>query len=257
MRKVPRGFSGRGEGKIKGMTKILKYEGCNFFRQRLVLATLSSRPVQISEIRSDADEPGLREFEAGFIRLLDKLTNGSTIQVNETGTTLFYRPGLLVGGTLEHDCSLQRSIGYFLEPLVLLAPFAKKPIKATLRGNTNSSNDPSVDYYRVCVVPLLKHFLPDNNLHLKILSRGVSPGGGGEVEFSCPVVRRMRPVQMMDCGKVRRIRGVAYCSRVSPTVSNRMVDSARSILNSYLPDVYIYTDVARGGAGKDRYTNRY
>ena len=42
------------------MTKILRYEGSNFFRQRLVLATLSSRPVQISEIRSDADDPGLR-----------------------------------------------------------------------------------------------------------------------------------------------------------------------------------------------------
>ena len=43
-------------------------------------------------------------------------------------------------------------------------------------------------------------------------------------------------------------------------MANRMVDSARSILNSYLPDVYIYTDVARGG-GKDRYiqclTNYY
>ncbi len=25
------------------------------------------------------------EFEAGFIRLLDKLTNGSKIEVNETG----------------------------------------------------------------------------------------------------------------------------------------------------------------------------
>ena len=36
------------------------------------------------------------------------------------------------------------------------------------------------------------------------------PGGGGEVEFSCPVVRRMKPVQMMDCGKVRRVRGIAY-----------------------------------------------
>ena len=47
------------------MTKILKYEGCNFFRQRLVLATLSSRPVQISEIRSDADEPGLRGKNLG------------------------------------------------------------------------------------------------------------------------------------------------------------------------------------------------
>lgn len=27
------------------------------------------------------------EFEAGFIRLLDKLTNGSRIEVNETGAT--------------------------------------------------------------------------------------------------------------------------------------------------------------------------
>ena len=42
------------------MTKVLKYEGCNFFRQRLVLATLSSRPVQIREIRSNDDEPGLK-----------------------------------------------------------------------------------------------------------------------------------------------------------------------------------------------------
>ena len=41
-------------------TKVLKYEGCNYFRQRLVLATLSSRPVRISDIRAEADDPGLR-----------------------------------------------------------------------------------------------------------------------------------------------------------------------------------------------------
>ena len=64
---------------------------------------------------------------------------------------MFYRPGLLVGGTLEHDCSLQRSIGYSLEPLILLAPFAKKPIKITLRGNTNSTTDLSVCGGGVCV----------------------------------------------------------------------------------------------------------
>lgn len=30
------------------------------------------------------------EFEAGFIRLLDKLTNGSKIEVNETGAYKLY-----------------------------------------------------------------------------------------------------------------------------------------------------------------------
>ena len=29
-------------------------------------------------------------------------------------------------------------------------------------------------------------------------------------------------------------------------MANRMVDAARSILNSYLPDVYIYTDMVKG-----------
>lgn len=60
------------------------------------------------------------------------------------GTSLYYKPGLLLGGTLEHDCSLQRSVGYFLEPLIQLAPFAKKPINITLRGITNGPHDPSV-----------------------------------------------------------------------------------------------------------------
>ena len=34
--------------------------------------------------------------------------------------------------------------------------------------------------------------------------------------------------------------------RVSPAMASQMVDSARKILNYYLPDVYVYTDVVRG-----------
>lgn len=38
----------------------LVYDGCNFFRQRLVLSTLSGKRVKIKNIRSREDEPGLR-----------------------------------------------------------------------------------------------------------------------------------------------------------------------------------------------------
>ncbi len=60
------------------------------------------------------------------------------------GTVLFYQPGLLCGGSVEHDCNTQRSIGYYLEALLMLAPFMKSPLKATLRGVTNDSTDPTV-----------------------------------------------------------------------------------------------------------------
>uniref|UniRef100_A0ABK0KY87 RNA terminal phosphate cyclase-like 1 n=1 Tax=Rattus norvegicus TaxID=10116 RepID=A0ABK0KY87_RAT len=200
----------------------LSYAGCNFLRQRLVLSTLSGRPVKIRRIRARDDNPGLRDFEASFIRLLDKITNGSRIEINQTGTTLYYQPGLLYGGSVEHDCSVLRGIGYYLEALLCLAPFMKHPLKIVLRGVTNDQVDPS------------------------ILRRGMPPGGGGEVLFSCPVRKVLKPVQLTDPGKIKRIRGMAYSVRVSPQMANRIVDSARGILNKFIPDIYIYTDHMKG-----------
>ncbi|GAB1302308.1 RNA 3'-terminal phosphate cyclase-like protein [Apodemus speciosus] len=271
----------------------LSYAGCNFLRQRLVLSTLSGRPVKIRRIRARDDNPGLRDFEASFIRLLDKITNGSRIEINQTGfqvaqtavvtsligygeydklavmfthhmslvyailcppqnndqvrTTLYYQPGLLYGGSVEHDCSVLRSIGYYLEALLCLAPFMKHPLKIVLRGVTNDQVDPSVDVLKATALPLLKQFgIDGESFELKILRRGMPPGGGGEVLFSCPVRKVLKPVQLTDPGKIKRIRGMAYSVRVSPQMANRIVDSARSILNKFIPDIYIYTDHMKG-----------
>uniref|UniRef100_A0A672IWN7 RNA 3'-terminal phosphate cyclase-like protein n=3 Tax=Salarias fasciatus TaxID=181472 RepID=A0A672IWN7_SALFA len=225
----------------------LTYDGCNFFRQRLVLSTLTGKRVKIRNIRSKEDEPGLRDFEASFIRLLDKVTNGSRIEINQTGTVLFYQPGLLYGGSVEHDCNPQRSIGYYLEALLMLAPFMKTSLKATLRGVTNDPTDPTVDLLKSTALPLLKKFgIDGEGLDLKVVKRGMAPGGGGEVAFTCPVRRTINPIQLTDPGKIKRIRGVAYSARVSPQMANRIVDSARGILNQLLPDIYIYTDHMKG-----------
>ena len=43
----------------------------------------------------------------------------------------------------------------------------------------------------------------------------------------CPVRRTLRPVQVTDQGKIKRVRGVAWAVRVSPSVVNRMVEVAK------------------------------
>lgn len=60
------------------------------------------------------------------------------------GTTILLKPGIISGGTLQHDCTLSRGIGYFLEPVVMLAPFAKNPLNITLKGITTEEHDLSV-----------------------------------------------------------------------------------------------------------------
>lgn len=50
---------------------------------------------------------------------------------------------------------------------------------------------------------------------------------------------------------VKRIRGTACSIRVSPAIANRIVESAKSVLLKFLPDVYIYADhCKRSTSGK-------
>jgi hypothetical protein len=37
-----------------------------------------------------------------------------------------------------------------------------------------------------------------------------------------------------------------HAVRVSPQFSNRMIEASRSILNRYIPDIYLYSDVYKG-----------
>ncbi|XP_017772592.1 PREDICTED: probable RNA 3'-terminal phosphate cyclase-like protein [Nicrophorus vespilloides] len=234
---------------IAKVHNTLVYKGSNFFKQRLVLSVLSGKPVRIVEIRSMADEPGLQEFEVSLIRLLDKLTNGTKVELNETGTAVYFQPGLLHGGQVDHECSTQRSLGYYLEVLLMLGLFCKEPICATLKGVTTNKIDPSVDHVKASMISTLKKFiLEDEDLNLTIKKRGMQPLGGGEVVLRCPVRRQLRPVQLMDIGMIKRIRGIAFALRVSPAMSNRMVEKAKGVLLNYIPDVYINTDMSKGKA---------
>ena len=230
------------------MSTPLEFEGSNCLRQRIGLSILSGKTIAINRIRINDDEPGLSDFEVNLLRLMEKITNGTSVQIDESGTHLEFIPGLLVGGTLEHDCCLDRSISYYLELLLGLAPFCKNAMNVTLTGITNDAIDPTVDALKVTCIPILTRFLKcePTEIEIKILSRGLKPKGGGSVNFKCPIRRSLKPIQWLDPGKIKRIRGVAYACRVSPQVANRMVDTAKGALLQLLPDVYIQTEHMHG-----------
>ena len=104
-------------------------DGPQHFRSRIVCSLLSRRPLLIKNIRSDDTNPGLRDYEASFLRLIDQITNGTTIEINETGTQVKLRPGMLVGGMVDHECPVSRGVGWFLEPLLVLGGFGKEDLR--------------------------------------------------------------------------------------------------------------------------------
>lgn len=187
------------------------------------------------------------DYERNFIDLIEKVTCGSVFKISETGTRIGYRPGIITGGNIVHECFLSRGIGYYLEPILALAPFAKEPLSLTLKGVTNCNIDLSVDTIRTVLVPLMSKFNDDlSEIVFKINKRGAYPKGGGEVFFSCPCIESTHPVDLVDSGSILRIRGIAYSTRVSPQISSRIANAARKVFTRYIPDVYIFTDSYKG-----------
>lgn len=211
---------------------------------------LTSRAIHISEIRSNSENPGIKDFEVSFLRLVERLTNGTLVEISYTGTEVYVRPGLVVGGKIVHDCPNSRAVGWFLEPLLVLGLFGKQPLNITLRGITSNTRDVSADTLRTAYLPLLSTFIPSTvtqPLELRIVKRGLLPGGGGEITYISPSIRAVKPgYNFIQPGSINKIRGIAHAVRVSPTFSQRLVNGAKEVLTPLCSDCRIYTDVYRG-----------
>ncbi|CAI6095500.1 hypothetical protein V2G26_014652 [Clonostachys chloroleuca] len=243
---------------------FLRFTGHRAFAQRLTIATLTGRPVHISKIRSSSPtNPGLAPHEISFLRLLETVTNGSSMQISYTGTTITYHPGLITGtiagqGAVEGDvvehslpATCTRGVTYYLLPLCLLAPFSKAHMNVRFTGpgvitSSTETGDPSVDTFRTAILPLFGLFgIPPARIELRVLQRSCAGpggrGGGGTVELRfASQVRLPKTLHLnRNPGRIRRIRGVAYSTGVSASNNARMIHSAREVLNPLVSDIHI------------------
>ncbi|KAF1912467.1 RNA 3'-terminal phosphate cyclase/enolpyruvate transferase [Ampelomyces quisqualis] len=244
----------------------VQFTGHRHLTSRLLLATLTGKPVRISHIRSTSTSPGLTRHETNFIRLLDAVTNGSQIQFSMTGTTLVYRPGLITGsaeglgassGVIRHEIPREcarRGVSWWLVPLCILSPFSKGNVNVIFHGegcvtSSTPSGDISADTVRTAILPLYKSFGIERNMELRILKRSCPPpqgkSAGGEVQLVFNhQVRLPKTLHLLNAGRVKKIRGVAYCIQVPKSSNERMIHEARRILNKFVPDTYIFSDAS-------------
>lgn len=131
--------------------------------------------------------------------------------------------------------------------MIAFGPFCKFAIEANLKGVTNSADNPSVDHIKASGFSVMKRFIiEEGSFDLKVLKRGLKPLGGGEIFFKMNPVKTLKTLQLSKHGMVKRIRGVVYGCKVSPTFANRTVESSKGVMLNFLPDVYIHTDQNKG-----------
>lgn len=221
------------------------FNGSNHFRIKIAYSLLLNRPIEIRGIREDSINPGLSQYESSFLNLINMITNGTKIEISKTGTIVKFTPGVITnnyGDVFEFECHNSRCLTYYMEGLVPIAMFGKESLNCTLYGVTNDNNDISCDTFKSVTCGLLQKLVIGDTISLDIEKRGIYPIGGGMVKFKCPIVVFLNPFDWIEEGKIKRIRGMAYTSRVNATMSTRMVDACRGSLNNFLPDVWLNVD---------------
>jgi len=227
------------------MSDFEKIKGGNYFRYKIAYSILLNKPIEICDIRSRDINPGLSESEISFLKLIEKITNGSQVEISKTGTILRFTPGVITnnyGEDFEFDCHNSRGLTYYLEGILPISLFGKESLNCTLTGITNNSIDMSVDSFNNTTCKLIQKLVIGDTIKLDIKKRGVLPNGKGLVKFRCPIIVFLNYFDWVDEGKIKRIRGTAFTSKVSGIFATRMIDSCRGVFNNFLPDVWILAD---------------
>jgi RNA 3'-terminal phosphate cyclase-like protein len=66
--------------------ETLRVRGSQQLRKRLMMATLAGSVLRVDDIRAEDAAPGLRDYEASLLRLLEKISHGCVVEINETGS---------------------------------------------------------------------------------------------------------------------------------------------------------------------------
>lgn len=195
-------------------------------------------------------------FSSG-LHLVADVCNAAAEGIDKGSSTVSFQPGPIKAGAYTADPGTAGSTTLLLQislPCLLYAhetdtaAVQSSELRAptlstlTLRGGTNASNAPPVDYTQRVFLPFLhKHFLISNDyLTLDIKKRGFFPYGGGELCVRIPALARgqsLPSVTLTERGHLTEVNGLVYVSGSLPRrIATELRQAALSVLAQQLSE---------------------
>ena len=200
--------------------------GGQVLRVALACGALLGRPLHIHSIRGGRSRPGLGHQHSTGAKLVADICGGvlwpDAVQYGGhcAGVSdLRLWPGVrgLLGGEFVADTHTAGAVTLLLQaalPCALLAGHSSH-IRMVLRGGTNTSFSPPVDFLSRVLFPTLcaRFGVPDECLSLDLVRRGFYPRGGGELRVTIkplPAARCLRACTLLERGDVVSVHGIVY-----------------------------------------------
>jgi RNA 3'-terminal phosphate cyclase (ATP) len=222
-------------------------------RYSVALASLLATEIKIQNIRQRRDKPGLRAQHLKAIQACAEMCHGVVENAAVGSKEITYIPReKFNGGEYHWDIGTAGSTTMFAQALLPLACFAEKPSKFRLGGGLFQDFAPSAYHMKFVLLPLLKKM--GIQAELEIIRPGYVPKGKGIIEIEVEPVEKLKPLNLIEQGKITSINGIALSSHLEEKkVSQRMAQECRKTLSSQgykveIKEIYDESSLQEGAA---------
>ena len=217
--------------------------GGQVLRTSIALSAVTQKPVRIFNIRAKRSNPGLRPQHLNAINSLAELCDAELKNAVVNSMEIEFIPQEIKSGKLDIDIGTAGSITLVLQALMIPAIFAPDKVRIQIRGGTDVRWSPPIDYLRFVTLPILRRFGYKAEIHL--MRRGYYPAGGGRVNVEIFPVKRLKPINLTERGKILSARGIshAHSDLEKAGVARRQAKSARSLIFNKLSKLGFYQDI--------------
>ena len=224
--------------------------GGQILRTALAFSGILKKPLQVYHIRAGRKNPGLQPQHLMAVGSLAKVTEARTEGIRSGSETITFIPDDIIPGDYSFDVRTAGSVTLLLQALMLPLCFAPGATRLTLIGGTHVPWSPPFHYLQEVLLPILRSM----GIFVEaVLKRwGWYPKGGGILHLEIKPVKELKPLSLVNKGKLKKIRGISATSHLPRHVGERQKDEALRRIGKELKkdaEIEVLYEVPANGPG--------
>ena len=199
--------------------------GGQLLRSALTFSALTGEAFEMTEIRGNRPNPGLRPQHRASVALVADICDADVSTLDIGADSLKFEPGSIRPGTYETDIGTAGSITLLFDTVLPLATAIDAPLVVRARGGTDVKWSPTMDYYRQVKLPVLRQYGLQATVETD--RRGFYPAGGGSARLRI-APSSLSALNLMEWESVResRVYSVASADLAEQSVAERQAARA-------------------------------
>ncbi|MGQ9590295.1 MAG: RNA 3'-terminal phosphate cyclase [Planctomycetota bacterium] len=219
--------------------------GGQILRSALALSLLTGRPFRIEKIRAGRRKPGLLRQHLTAVEAAAAV-GGARVEGAAIGSSeLRFAPHEVRAGEHRFSVGTAGSATLVLETVLPALAVAEGPSRLVLEGGTHNPFAPPFDFLAKAFLPILARMGVEVEARLE--RPGFYPAGGGRMEVRVRPAPRLRRLEILERGAVRRKSARALVARLPREIGEREVRKVAEILGLSGDDLEV--EEVRGSAG--------